>query len=122
MGDADKFCRSWPIKFHIRKCDVGYRICQFTGLQRPSDTAWYTGEEHLCAQYHVRSVSASGMRFSVTQIDHFIGFITSSHIIQDLPFGERTITLSSRETIKVPNVTKTIVPERIVKAVLCLLR
>lgn len=63
----------------------------------------------------VRSVSASGMRCSVTQIDHFIGFITSSHIIQDLPFGERTITLSSRETIKVPNVIRTIVPERIVK-------
>lgn len=55
------------------------------------------------------------MRVSTAQIDHFISLITSAHVIQDLPFGERTITLSSRETIKVPNVIRTMVPERIVK-------
>ena len=65
----------------------------------------------------VPSASAPVMRFSTTQIDHFISFITctSAHVIQELPFGERTITLSSRETIKVPNVIRTMVPERIVK-------
>ena len=55
------------------------------------------------------------MRVSTAQIDHFITFITSAHVIQDLPFGERTITLSSKETIKVPNVIRTMVPERLVK-------
>ena len=55
------------------------------------------------------------MRVSTAQIDHFITFITSAHVIQDLPFGERTITLSSNETIKVPNVIRTMVPERLVK-------
>lgn len=49
------------------------------------------------------------------QIDHFIAFITSSHIVQELPFGERTITLSTRETVKVPNMIRTLVPEGIVK-------
>ena len=63
----------------------------------------------------VPSASASVMRVSTAQIDHFISFITSAHVIEDLPFGERTITLSSRETIKVPNVIRTMVPERIVK-------
>ena len=63
----------------------------------------------------VLSKSTPGMHFSTSQVDHFIAFITSGHIIQDLHFGERTITLSSRETIKVPNVIRTIVPERIVK-------
>ena len=49
------------------------------------------------------------------QIDHFITFITSSHVVQDLPFGEPTITLSTREAIKVPNMIRTLLPERIVK-------
>lgn len=53
--------------------------------------------------------------FSTPQIEHFIGFITSSHIIQDLPFGERSITLSNKDTIKVPNVIRTIIPERVVQ-------
>ena len=47
-------------------------------------------------------------------MDHFIAFITSPHIIQDLPFGERTIMLSTKETIKVPNVIRMIISERIV--------
>ena len=61
------------------------------------------------------SASAPVMRVSTAQIDHSISLITSAHVIQDLPFGERTITLSSRETIKVPNVIRTMVPERIVR-------
>ena len=63
----------------------------------------------------VSSGQAPVMRVSTAQIDHFITFITSAHVIQDLPFGERTITLSSKETIKVPNVIRTMVPERLVK-------
>ena len=61
------------------------------------------------------SASAPGMRVSPAQIDHFIAFITSAHVVQDLPFGERTITLTSGESIKVPNVIRTMVPERIVQ-------
>ena len=55
------------------------------------------------------------MRVPTIKIDHFIDFITSNHVVQDLPFGERTITLSTRETIKVPNIIRTLFPERIVK-------
>ena len=42
----------------------------------------------------VLTVSTPRMRVSTAQIDHFIGFITSTHIIQDLPLRERTIMLS----------------------------
>lgn len=59
--------------------------------------------------------STPKMRVSTAQIHHFIAFITSSHVVQDLPFGERAITLSTKETIKVPNVIRTLLPERIVK-------
>ena len=52
---------------------------------------------------------------SSSQIEHFIAFITSAHIVQDLPFGQKSITLSNKDTIKVPNVIRTIVPERVVK-------
>ena len=38
-----------------------------------------------------------------------------THVLQDLPFGERTVTLSTKETIKVPNVIRKLLPERIVK-------
>ena len=55
------------------------------------------------------------MKVSLAQIDHFVAFITSPHIVQDLPFGERGITLSTKETVKVPNVVRMLIPERIVK-------
>ena len=53
------------------------------------------------------------MRVSTAQIDHFIVFITSTHIIQELPLSERTIMLSMKETIKAPNITRMIIPQRI---------
>ena len=36
-------------------------------------------------------------------------------MIQDLPFGEKSIKLSSKEVITVPNVIRVMVPESIVK-------
>ena len=55
------------------------------------------------------------MRVPTAKIDHFVAFISSNHVVQDLPFGERTITLSTKEIIKVPNVIRKLLPERIVK-------
>ena len=49
------------------------------------------------------------------QLDHFLSFITSPHLVQDLPFGERNLVLSTGETITVPNVIRTMIPWRIVK-------
>ncbi len=55
------------------------------------------------------------MRVPQEKLDHFICFITSQHIVQDLPFGEKKLTLSTNEVITVPNIIRSIVPERIVK-------
>lgn len=49
------------------------------------------------------------------KLDHFLDFITSSHLMQDLPFGEKSIMLSSKEVLKVPNVVRLLIPESIVK-------
>lgn len=53
--------------------------------------------------------------YSVSQVHHFITFITGSHIVQDLPFGERSVTLSNKDTLKLPNVIRMVIPERVVK-------
>ena len=55
------------------------------------------------------------LRIERQQLDHFLGFITSPHIVQDLPFGEKVLHLSSGSTITVPNVIRTMIPQRIVQ-------
>lgn len=52
---------------------------------------------------------------SPVQLDHFLDFITSPHIIQDLPFGENSIKLSTNEVVTVPNIIRMLIPESIVK-------
>ena len=55
------------------------------------------------------------MRVSPQKLDHFLTFITSPYIMQDLPFGEKTLKLSSNTEIKIPNVVRTLIPEQVVK-------
>lgn len=55
------------------------------------------------------------MKVHPQSLDHFLSFITSNRIIQDLPFGEKTLKLSSGNEIKIPNVIRTSIPEQIVK-------
>ena len=55
------------------------------------------------------------MRGEATQLDHFLTFITSPHITQDLPFGQKYIKLSTREVLETPNLIRSMIPERIVK-------
>ena len=54
------------------------------------------------------------MFVSQTQVDHFLDFITSPHVIQDLPFEQRSLKLSTNEVVTVPNV-RMMIPESIVK-------
>ena len=79
----------------------------------------FTEAKRHCLTYGrgapVESVRAPRTDVAFSQIEHFISFITSSHMVQDLPFGERSITLSNKQTIKVPNVIRMMIPERVVK-------
>ena len=54
---------------------------------------------------------ATRVCISAEKLDHFLTFITSSQIIQDLPFGEKAVKLSSGTKITAPNVIRTLVPE-----------
>ncbi len=53
-------------------------------------------------------------RVDPARLDHFIDFITSQHVIQDLPFGRRKLKLSTGETLEVPNVVRLLIPSRLV--------
>ena len=55
------------------------------------------------------------MRVEGVQLDHFLTFITSPHVIQDLTFGQRYLHLSSGKVLETPNVIRTMIPQRIVR-------
>ena len=59
--------------------------------------------------------SRTRLAVSQTQLDHFLDFKTSQHVIQDLPFGQKSITLSTKEVITGPNVVRMMIPESIVR-------
>lgn len=63
----------------------------------------------------VPSVKSTRMYIAPEKLDHFLTFITSTNIVQDLPFGEKTLKLSSNAEIKVPNVVRSLIPEHIVR-------
>lgn len=62
----------------------------------------------------VPSVKSTRMYIAPEKLDHFLSFITRTHIVQDLPFGEKTLKLSSNAEIKIPNVVRSLIPEQIV--------
>ena len=55
------------------------------------------------------------MRVDSVQLDHFLTFITSPHVVQDLPFGQRHLQLSNGKIVEAPNVICEMVKERTIK-------
>lgn len=35
------------------------------------------------------------IKLDISQVEHFLTFITSGHVVQDLPFGEKVLKLST---------------------------
>ena len=55
------------------------------------------------------------MRVTKDQLEHFVTYITGPHFIQDLPYGQRYLRLTSGQVIETPNVIRTMIPNPIVK-------
>lgn len=55
------------------------------------------------------------LRIDESQLDHFLSFITSPHVIQDLPFGQKYLRLSDGRVLETPNVIRSMIPQRIVE-------
>ena len=54
------------------------------------------------------------LRVNLCQLEDFINYITSSYVVQDLPFGEKKLQLESGEVIRIPNVIRVSISERII--------
>lgn len=63
----------------------------------------------------VPSVHSPRMRIDSSQLDHFLTFITSPHVVQDLPFGQKHLKLSTGDVLETPNVVRSMISERIVR-------
>ena len=63
----------------------------------------------------VPSSNDTRMKVLPLKLDHFLTFITSAYVMQDLPFGRKTLKLSSNTEIKIPNIVRTMIPEQIVQ-------
>lgn len=61
----------------------------------------------------VQKEKSPRLKIDLSQLDHFLSFITSSHVIQDLPFGLRFLNLSNGQTLEIPNVIRLMIPQRI---------
>ena len=74
---------------------------------------------HHALQYgrgaEVSMVKSPRLRIELTQLDHFLDYITSPHVTQDLPFGQRHLRLSSGQVLETPNVIRTMIPSRLLR-------
>ena len=61
----------------------------------------------------IEHMHAARIRIDDDQLDHFMNFIASPHIVQDLPFGQKYLHLSNGNVLEVPNVIRAVIPERI---------
>ena len=55
------------------------------------------------------------MRVNEDQLDHFLTFTTSSHVVQDLPFGQRYLHLENGQVLETPNVIRAMILQRIIE-------
>lgn len=60
------------------------------------------------------NIKNTRMYVKMEKLEHFLSFITGTHIIQDLPFGEKVLKLSSGSEVRIPNVVRSLVPEHII--------
>ncbi|XP_071180114.1 uncharacterized protein [Mytilus edulis] len=63
------------------------------------------GEEHGYG-LPAPNITSHRQKMDTNKLDNFLNFITSSHIVKDLPFGERKIKLSNGVVQHVPNIIR----------------
>ena len=55
------------------------------------------------------------MRLEATKTDHFLDFISSPSLLQDVSYGTKSLKLDSGEKLLVPAIIRTVIPSRIIK-------
>ena len=106
---AGRFSRSLQIRYRTKNYKNGYQT--YPGIVIISPDIIVLHGRGSVVPIH----SPTRIHVPPEKLDHFLSFITSAHIVQDLPFGEKSLKLSSSVQIKVPNVIRTMIPAKIVK-------
>jgi hypothetical protein len=119
LADSYKNASSWDTRRQVLSIMTGVANFQEILEYIPGLTQYRYTSANLHRQQYGRAApvpktDARRLRIDRRQLDHFLCFITSPHLVQDLPFGENKLTLSSGQIITVPNVIRTMVPQRIV--------
>ena len=86
----------------------------------PNLTQWryYEAKKHADSSgigQPVQLVKQPREKYDSRSLEHFVDFITSNQIIKDLPFGEKTLKLSTGEVRTIPNVVRSIAPVSIIR-------
>ncbi|VDI78120.1 Hypothetical predicted protein [Mytilus galloprovincialis] len=79
---------------------------------------YYAAKKHISevgCGLPIQEMKQTREKIDPCQLEPFLDFITSSHIIKDLPFGERKLKLSTGEIISTPNVIRAIAPTSIIR-------
>lgn len=49
------------------------------------------------------------------QLEHFIDYLVSSDIVKDLPYGTKTMKLSTGQIVEVPNLIRSLAPSSLIE-------
>ena len=111
LAEAYDNTASWDTRWQILSIMAG--VGSFTdisryipGLTRYRFTMANLHQRQFGRGAQVQKQPITRIRVELGQLDHFLGFITSPHLVQDLPFGLKNLKLSSGDTIEVPNVIR----------------
>ena len=124
LAEAYKMAKSWDTRRQVLSTMAGVASFKSISEYIPGLTQYRFTMANLHSLQHGRGAqvpvkSTPHFRIDRQQLDHFLSFITSPHLIQDLPFGEKHLQLSNGKLLTVPNVIRTMIPNRIVLQYKC---
>ena len=112
--------KAWDTRRQVLSVMAGIANYKAIATFIPGLTPYRYTMANLHRLHHGRAVpvprkNVPRIRIDRKQLNHFLSFITSPHFVQDLPFGEKKLTLSTGHCIAVPNVMRTLIPQRIIQ-------
>ena len=120
LSESYKVAESWQVKRQILSV-----LCQMISYKETSELIpclteyrYYAAKKHASTQgcaLPPEDSSHNRQRMDPTKLDQLLDFITSSHIVKDLPFGEKKMKLEDGSTITMPNVIRCMGPAAIIE-------
>ncbi|CAC5397469.1 unnamed protein product [Mytilus coruscus] len=119
LVESYKVTDSWQVRRQILSV-----ICQKLSFKNTcelidglTEYRYYTAKKHASVQgcaLPPEQGNKGRQRMDPSKLDYFLDFITSSHIIKDLPFGERKLKLADGRSVDTPNVIRCMAPAAII--------